>query len=135
MSINIKNINYDKKGKQILKHNPFFTDFLNLMRNTEFTYFYKKYFNNWSDIETMIFYMKLYKFIEQEYINRYSKQITDNMMTFMLDYVIKNNKLRTSAINSFKNFKDNKSHFIKIKDIESDFINLLDFEVYKDNIE
>ena len=56
----------DKKGEKILKTNPFFTDFIGLMKNTQFRYFYETYFKNWSDIETMIFYMKLYKFIESE---------------------------------------------------------------------
>jgi hypothetical protein len=52
-------------GKKILKDNQFFKDFTNLMRNNEFKQFYQNYFKDWSDIQTMIFYMKLYTTIVQ----------------------------------------------------------------------
>jgi hypothetical protein len=106
----------DKKGEKILKTNPFFTDFIGLMKNTQFRYFYETYFKNWSDIETMIFYMKLYKFIESEYEIRYEKKISDGIMTYMLDYVIKTQKLRKSAIDSFSKFKKNENELKKLLD-------------------
>ena len=111
-----------KKGEKILEKNPFFTDFIGLMKNSQFKYFYKTYFQNWSDIETMIFYMKLYKFIETEYIDRYDRPISDGSMTYMLDYVIKTQKLRRSAVDSFTKFKNNENEFKK----------LLDFTLYKE---
>jgi hypothetical protein len=112
-----------KKGKKILKTNPFFTDFISLMKNTQFKYFYENYFKNWSDIETMIFYMKLYKFIESEYEIRYKKEISDEIITYMLDYIIKTSKLRKSAIESFSKFKEND---------KNEFKNLLDFTICND---
>ena len=39
------------KGNKILHENEFFQDFISLMHNIEFNNFYKKYFQNWSDIE------------------------------------------------------------------------------------
>ena len=110
----------EKKGKKILNRNPFFTDFIGIMKNSQFKYFYETYFKEWSDIETMIFYMKLYKFIESEYEQRYKKIISDAMMTYMLDYVIKTSTLRKSAVDSFCKFKNN----------EHEFKNLLDFKLY-----
>ncbi len=54
-------------GSKILKENHFFKEFISLMNNTEFKQFYDTYFNDWSDIQTMIFYMKLHSTIEYEY--------------------------------------------------------------------
>ena len=47
-----------EEGGKNLHEKDFFRDFISLMHNIEFDNFYKKYFQNWSDIETMIFYMK-----------------------------------------------------------------------------
>ena len=44
----------------IKKTNPFFKDLINIMNNSEFKQFYNKYFNDWSDIQAMVFFMKLY---------------------------------------------------------------------------
>lgn len=51
--------NNNSNGSNILKENKFFRDFISLMNNTEFKYFYDTYFHDWTDIQTMIFYMKL----------------------------------------------------------------------------
>ena len=45
----------ETKGKEILKKNDFFKKLINLMNSHEFNDFYESYFNDWSDIETIIF--------------------------------------------------------------------------------
>ena len=108
------------KGKEILKENDFFKDLISLMHNIEFNNFYKNYFQNWSDIETMIFYMKLYKAIEYGYSIQYDSDINQEFMTFILHKVITTNELRKKAISIFKNFKESslsdKEIFCKLLD-------------------
>ena len=91
------------------------------MHNIEFNNFYKKYFQNWSDIETMIFYMKLYKAIEYGYKNKFYTDIDPQLMTFTLHKVMTTTALRKAAIKIFRNFKDSS---ITDKEI---FCKLLDF--------
>jgi hypothetical protein len=111
-----------QKGKKILCENDFFKDFINLMHNIEFNNFYKKYFQNWSDIETMIFYMKLYKAIEYGYSTKFSDEINAELMTFTLHRVMTTSHLRKKAIQIFRNFKESSKTDKEI------FNQLLDFE-------
>lgn len=99
-------INFEKKGKQILSKNDFFQDFTKVMKNTTFKNFYAKYFQNWSDIETMVFYMKLYDVLEKEYESRYNTIISDELMTYMLHNIITTTEMRKLAVSSFNDFKN-----------------------------
>jgi len=72
------------KGKNIIYKNDFFKKLLNLMNSDEFTDFYSSYFHDWSDIETIIFYIKLYKTIEYEYSIRFNASISDEIMAYTL---------------------------------------------------
>ena len=94
------------KGNKILCENEFFQDFISLMHNIEFNNFYKKYFQNWSDIETMIFYMKLYTTIDYEYSNRFNNKISDEAMTYTIKQIMENRDTRRFAFDLFKDFKD-----------------------------
>ena len=94
------------QGKEILKQNKFFSDLCNLMKNVEFIEFYDEYFKDWSNIQCMIFYMKLYSTIEYEYSIRYDELITDNTMTYMLKQIMSNKKTRRYAFDLFKDFRD-----------------------------
>ena len=71
-------------GENILNENKFFGDLCSLMKNVEFIKFYNTYLQEWSDIQCMIFYMKLYSTIEYEYNMRFSHKITDEIMTYMI---------------------------------------------------
>jgi len=110
-----------KKGNKILYENEFFRDFISLMHNIEFDNFYKKYFQNCSDIETMIFYMKLYKAIEYGYSTKFNTIIDPKLMTFTLHKIMTTTPLRKAAMKTFRNFKDSS---ISDKEI---FCQLLDF--------
>ena len=96
----------ETKGAEILTTNPFFKDLIGIMKNTEFKNFYYKYFKDWTDIQTMIFYMKLYTTIEYEYNSRFSNQINDNLMTYTLHNVMTNTNMRRMAMSLFRDFKD-----------------------------
>jgi hypothetical protein len=96
----------ENKGKEILQKNSFFNDLVKLMKNAEFKTFYNKYFHDWSDIQTMIFYMKLYTTVEFEYERRFKKQINDEIMTYTLHHVMSNNETRKVAMELFRDFRD-----------------------------
>jgi hypothetical protein len=96
---------HSKTGFNILKNNNFFKDFISLMNNTEFKQFYDIYFKDWTDIQTMIFYMKLYSTLEYEYSSRYNCQISDELMTESLYNIISNTQTRQVAMQLFDDFK------------------------------
>lgn len=109
-----------QKGNKILSQNDFFQDFIGLMKNIEFDNFYKKYFQNWSDIQTMIFYMKLYKAVEYGYSVKFYTSIEPELMTFILHKIMTDTSLRKSAIKIFDSFKEcsmaDKEIFCKLLD-------------------
>ena len=109
-----------QKGNKILSQNDFFQDFIGLMKNIEFDNFYKKYFQNWSDIQTMIFYMKLYKAVEYGYSVKFYTSIEPELMTFILHKIMTDTSLRKSAVKIFDSFKEcsmtDKEIFCKLLD-------------------
>jgi len=94
-----------EEGEKMCSTNPFFKDFITLMNNIQFNDFYNKYFQNWSDIETMVFYMKLYKALEYGYFLKYNQSIDDNLMTFILHKIMVTSDLRRQAIKLFRSFQ------------------------------
>ena len=93
-------------GSRILQKNNFFSDLVNLMENKEFKFFYEKYFNDWTDIETMIFYMKLYQSITNEYYERFEKENSKEIITYMMQKIMSNENMRKVAIDCFRKYKD-----------------------------
>ena len=120
----------ESEGAKILKKNKFFRDFTSLMRNIEFKQFYFNYFKDWTDIQTMIFYMKLYTTIEDAYFGQYNKSISDELITFTLHKIITTDKIRKVAIEMFKNFKGEKLTLLDPQ-ILDDFTMLINFEENK----
>ena len=100
----------ENTGRNILNENKFFSDLCSLMKNVEFVKFYDNYFKDWSDIECMMFYMKLYSTIAYEYKSRYNKDITDETMTYMLHNIMKNGKSRKLAFDIFNRYKKEYGH-------------------------
>ena len=118
--------NEEKTGHKILKKNKFFKDFTGLMRNTEFRNFYHNYFSDWTDIQTMIFYMKIYTTIEDMYFNKYKKCMNDELMTYTLHKIITTKETRKVAVELFKNFKGEENDIDKKKLIF--FENMISFD-------
>ena len=100
------------------------------MRNFEFREFYHNYFKDWSDIQTMIFYMKIYTTIEDMYHKKYNENISDELMTYMLHKIITTNDTRKIAVELFKNFKGEKSEIVDQKKLQY-FESLIDFDSSK----
>jgi len=92
-------------GYKLLKTNPFFNDLISLMKNSEFNAFYDNYFHDWTDIQTMIFYMKLHHTIKYEYNERYGHNISDELMVHSLHEIMTNAQTRKTAMQLFNDFK------------------------------
>ena len=97
------------------------------MNSIEFKDFYDNYFKDWSDIETIIFYIKLYKTISYEYTSRFNEEISDEVMTYMLYNVMSNTETRKLALEKFRDLKEHKNIDMNKN---SDFRYLLDFSNY-----
>lgn len=117
----------EENGKKILKKNKFFQDFTSLMRNIEFRDFYQNYFKDWSDIQTMIFYMKIYSTVEEIYYTKYNQNISDELMTYVLHQIITTTETRKVAVELFKNFKGEKSEIVDSTKLTY-FESLIDFD-------
>ena len=90
--------------------NPFFGDLVALMKNKEFRDLYDTYFTDWNEIQSMVFFMKLYSTIEYEYQERFNQSISDNDMKNMLHNVMQNNVTRRYALELFQEFKITKDY-------------------------
>ena len=99
-------VEIERKGGKILSENKFFSDLCSLMKNVEFLKFYDEYLKDWSDIQCMIFYMKLYTTIDYEYSNRFNSKISDEAMTYTIKQIMENRDTRRFAFDLFKDFKD-----------------------------
>ena len=103
--------------------NPFFGDLVALMKNKEFRDLYDTYFTDWNEIQSMVFFMKLYSTIEYEYQERFNQSISDNDMKNMLHNVMQNNVTRRYALELFQEFKITKDY-----EKTKQFRTLLDFK-------
>ena len=99
-------VEIERKGGKILSENKFFSDLCSLMKNVEFLKFYDEYLKDWSDIQCMIFYMKLYTTIDYEYTSRFNNKISDEAMTYTIKQIMENRDTRRYAFDLFKDFKD-----------------------------
>ena len=115
-------VEIERKGGEILSENKFFSDLCSLMKNVEFLKFYDEYLKDWSDIQCMIFYMKLYTTIDYEYSNRFNNKISDEAMTYTIKQIMENRDTRRFAFDLFKDFKD------KTKKNTGSFRTLLNFD-------
>ena len=93
-------------GNDILETNVFFKDLVGLMKNVQFRNFYNEHFTDWSDIQVMVFYMKLYATIESEYAARYCREIDDNVIVCVMHNIMSTQITRKIALDIFKNYKE-----------------------------
>ena len=85
--------------------NVFFTDLIRLMKNDDLQYFYKTYFTDWNEIQSMVFFMKLYSSIEYEYKERFNENMTDDEMSCMLQQVMSNTTTRKIALQMINDYQ------------------------------
>ena len=93
----------EKKDNDV--QNPFFKDLVTIMSNPQFRHFYNTYFTDWNEIESMVFFMKLYSTIEYEYQERFNLTISEKEMTSIIANVMQNSVTRQNALELFQEFK------------------------------
>ena len=84
---------------------PFLRDLVEIMNNENFKVFYDNYMNDFSEMETIFFYMKLYETIQFEYNSRYNKKLDDGKMIKLLYNIMNDSELRKFALELFGNFR------------------------------
>ena len=62
----------------------------------------ENHFQSWSDIQTMVFYMKLYKAVEYGYEEQYERPIEKEFMVFVLHRIMTTQELRKEAMTIFR---------------------------------
>ena len=102
----IKTTKDEIKGSKILAKNSFFVDLIKIMKNDEFKKFYDNYFHDWTDIQTMVFYMKMHNTVAFEYNRRTNTIISDELMTYTLYNIMNNNETRKHAMKLFQDYKE-----------------------------
>ena len=109
--------NIIESGKVILEENDFFRELNLTMENMDFKIFYEKYFKNFSDIQTVILYMKLYETIKIEYLEKNGQEIEKEFLAYIMKELMSDDISRKNIINSFQNFSENKHNKKFILDI------------------
>ncbi len=96
-----------QKGKKILEENDFFSKLDKLMQDKDFREFYDKYFKSYTDIQTVLLYMKLYQTLESEYEKRFDEKIPKELLAFTMKEIFVDNRMRKITMESFNNFMNN----------------------------
>ncbi len=95
-----------KSGKKILRDNEFIGDLNDIMQDNKFRYFYDKYFNDITDVKTVIMYMKLYETIQKEYIMKNGVEIETELLAYIIKELMSNTDNIKQITNSFQNYID-----------------------------
>ena len=96
-----------KKGQKILNKNDFFNDLEFIMSNKIFSSFYKKYFTDFSNIRTIILYMKLYETIQKEYKEKHGYNIEKELLIYIIKELMSNSYSRKNVYDAFYKYCDN----------------------------
>lgn len=114
ISTDLININHNdlkkiaiKKGQKILNKNDFFNDLEFIMSNKLFSSFYKKYFTDFSNIRTIILYMKLYETIQKEYKEKHGYAIEKELLIYIIKELMSNSYSRKNVYDAFYKYCDN----------------------------
>ena len=97
-------------GKEIIQslsfENPFYEDLQRLMQNNGFREFSQKYFQNHSDIETVLLYIKFYEYIEKEYVSKYNQKPTSQTVISIIHLIMNDRTARRNLMNSYESFQN-----------------------------
>jgi len=103
-----------QKGKKLLEENPFFKDLDSIMSQTEFRAFYDKYFNDISDMKTVLMYMKLYEELQMQYReHRCNLETEKEVLVYMLKEFISNRNSRRMIVHKFSDFFSGKKNSVE----------------------
>lgn len=108
-----------KNGKKLSSKIPVYRDLSKLMEYPEFVSFVDKYFNNWTNAQTIIMMIKTYEKLSKETNLQPSEKI------HYLDKMLKDPQIRQLLVSKMKEFTDEKpkkrkksKNTLKIKELE-----------------
>lgn len=81
-----------------------------LMDNVEFRDFFDDNFGTWSDIEAAIMMMKIYRFVQEEYLRQTGKQVDRENGTKIVRSLFMNVECRKIMIEEMNSFMKNKNN-------------------------
>jgi hypothetical protein len=93
-----------EKGKKILQNNNFFYELNEIMKDDKFRPFYEKYFQDSTDVKTVLLYLKLYETLQKEYKERNNKDIEEELLVYTMKELMTNKVTQQHIICSFDNF-------------------------------
>ena len=109
-----------QKGKKLLKENPFFRDLDSIMSQTEFRAFYDKYFNDISDMKTVLMYMKLYEELQLQYReNGCHSEKEKEVLVYMIKEFISNRNSRHMIVRKFSEYFSGKRSSLESNTVPS----------------
>lgn len=85
----------------------FLRDLHSVMKNPEFSTFFDEYCSDWTDTQTVLMYMKLYKTLEQQYSKKHGKPIHPELLLYAMKQIFSDSKYRQMVVKSFEKFKNN----------------------------
>ena len=108
ITITTTNTNLEKlgkeKGKKILQNNNFFNELNEIMKDDKFRPFYEKYFQDSTDVKSVLLYLKLYETLQKEYKERNDKDIDEELLVYMMKELMTNKVTQQHIICSFDNY-------------------------------
>ena len=93
-----------EKGKKILQNNNFFNELNEIMKDDKFRPFYEKYFQDSTDVKSVLLYLKLYETLQKEYKERNDKDIDEELLVYMMKELMTNKVTQQHIICSFDNY-------------------------------
>jgi len=112
-----------KESDNILNdENNFFKKLDDVMRDPIFKSFYEEYFKNFTDIKTVILYMKLYESLTNVYKNNMNHEMPKELLVYTMKTIMEEKDLRRSTVQSFQNFVENNKQTLDLFQIEQKYL-------------
>lgn len=112
-----------RQGENILKdENNFFKKLDDVMSDHVFKSFYDEYFRNFTDIKTVIMYMKLYESLTNVYKTNMNHDMPKELLVNTMKTIMEEKDLRRSTVQSFQTFVESNKQTLDLFQIEQKYI-------------
>jgi hypothetical protein len=96
-----------EKGNDLIEHNDFFKDLVEIMENEKFSKFFEKYFKNMTEVKISVVYMKLYQEFKNRWKEMTEEELDKKVNVFLLWKMMRDRKMNKFALNTVLNHLDN----------------------------
>lgn len=83
-----------------------------VMSDPEFKYFFREYFQDWSDVQAAIMLMKTYAFVDEEYTKRTGQKLATQEIVSIVKKMICNTECRRLIMDEMTQFMEKKGKFM-----------------------